>query len=154
VLSVELTQLVQEILDHEPEGVQSGSSWEQVDFYARARIGRLHAVLREARAWDLQLGVSSSARLLGEAMTTTLTALVHQFSPPQAGKLVRLMTVCKDLQVKPQLWKLQTCYFHFVQKLVANRDLADQIQTQVGFLEQMDTFLDCRFQELLNRNPQ
>jgi alpha-amylase/alpha-mannosidase (GH57 family) len=153
VLSVELAQLVRELLEHDQEEGQLGANWEEADFYARARIGRLHAVLQEARTWELELNVAGPENLLGEAMAATLTSLVQQVTAEGCGKLLRLIRICKDLQVKPQLWKLQTCYYRLVQTLLAHPASAHSIAGLVGFLDELDAFLDCRFRELLKRKP-
>ncbi len=151
VLSVEVERLLWEILEYEKAHQESGTTWEQTHYDIRSRVGRLQAVLQEARSWDLELAVTGATRLLGDAMVATLTGLTRQFASQQATKLGRLVMLCEYLDAKPELWFLQTEYYHLVEKALKEPVLATQLFAQTGFLDLLDSFLHCRFAELLRR---
>jgi hypothetical protein len=149
VLSTELDRLVREILEQERIHGNGQVDWKQSHYDIRSRVGRLQAVLQEARKWDLRLRVSNPARQLGEEMVRLLEGLTGHFDSGQAARLMRLVLLCGDLDTKPELWLLQTLYYRMVQGALKEPALTDQLLNQDAFLETLDDFMHCRFAELL-----
>jgi hypothetical protein len=149
VLSLEAEQLVRDILRYERAHQGSDTSGGQTHYDIRSRVGRLQAVMQEARSWELRLVVTTAAKLLGEELVMALTALDSMFTSREAARLMRLMTICQDLDAKPELWLLQTLYHQLVQKALEEPALADLLFSQEGLLDQLDTFMRCRFKDLL-----
>jgi len=89
VLSLEAEQLVQDILRCERAHQGSDTSWGQTHYDIRSRVGRLQAVIQEARSWELRLALNAAVRLLGEEMVAALSELNNDFTSRQAAKLVR-----------------------------------------------------------------
>jgi hypothetical protein len=106
-------------------------------------------VMQEARSWELRLVLTTTAKLLGEEMVMAMTELNSHFTSRQAAWLMRLMALCQDLDAKPELWLLQTLYHQLVQHALEEPALANLLFSQEGLLDQLDTFMRCRFTELL-----
>jgi alpha-amylase/alpha-mannosidase (GH57 family) len=149
VLSLEAEQLVRDILRYERAHQASGTSEGQAHYDIRSRVGRLRAVIQEARSWELRLVLTTAAKLLGEEMVMAMTELNSHFTSRQAAWLMRLMALCQDLDAKPELWLLQTLYHQLVQHALEEPALANLLFSQEGLLDQLDTFMRCRFTELL-----
>ncbi|MFP5214041.1 MAG: DUF3536 domain-containing protein, partial [Acidobacteriota bacterium] len=145
VLSDEVHQLVQAILDHEENNAAEERAWDATDFFYRAHAGRLHLLLEDARSWGVVLKQSDVPHELGESMVSTLTMLHDTFAPRHAGRFFRLMNVCRDLDLKPELWKLQTIYYDLVGQATKSPRLVGRIKNFDVFLKELDEFLECRF---------
>lgn len=148
LMSDEIEHLVERILLHEEKGAAGGSPWHATDFFYRAHMARLHSLLDEAGMWAGPLLLDAVSVKLGQTLIRRFNDLREKFDQVDAGRLYRLLTICNVLNVKPETWKLQTLYFQFVMRGVAEPELFGRIADIGRFLNGLDQMLACRFARL------
>ena len=153
VLSDEAEKLVTDILNREQEDQASGTEWDATDFYYRAHLAGLNSLLEDVRVWDVTLRLGSISDKLGQALIRSMTRLAEAFEPGEAGRLFRLLTICRVLGEKPQVWKLQTLYFEFITRGMENPELPGRINDVGRFVSELDTALFCNFSRFLEQMP-
>lgn len=153
LMSDEIEQLVERILRHEEKDISPEAPWYTTDFFYRAHMARLNSLLDEAKTWVGPLLLETVSARLGQALVRSMTQMEKTFDQAEAGRLYRLLTVGSVLDVKPETWKLQTLYFHFVMKGVAEPELLGRIPRIEKFLSEIDQLLWCRFARLLGEVP-
>ncbi|MEN6439030.1 MAG: DUF3536 domain-containing protein, partial [Syntrophobacter sp.] len=89
VLSEEADQLIRRILAHETEAPCSPDPWDATDFFFRAHIARLNALLEEAKSWKVSLQLEAVSRDLGKAAVESATRLIGSLKEKEAGRLFR-----------------------------------------------------------------
>lgn len=152
VLSDEAEQLVDDILKRESEHPSDDRGWRETDFSFRAHIGRLRSLLEDARSWPVALQMPDVSIKLGQALLETLDTLSRTFAPPDAGKLFRLISTCREIGIRPETWNLQTHYFDMVSSAVKSPGLAGRIKDIEGLLKEADDFFGCLFSRFLSPN--
>ncbi len=145
VLSDEAEETVRKILEHERRKAAEQQEWRETDFFYRAHMGKLRSILEDARSRNVSLQLAGVSRDLGKALIETLDALVRSLESRKAGELVRLLNVCRELSLKPELWRLQTLYFDLVCNVLEKRKSELESEKCKGFFEALDEFLGCRF---------
>jgi alpha-amylase/alpha-mannosidase (GH57 family) len=145
VLSDEVAQVIEDILAHEPTLEPEEPALDETDFYFRAHTGRLKSILNDAKSWGVALQLSEVSAKLGSVMVATLSAINESASREGIGRLSRLVTICRNLDIKTEVWKMQTLYFDMVQKILNDRRLISSVPNIQAFLDDMDTFLGCHF---------
>lgn len=149
VLSNEAENLVEDILVHEIQQVSSDAPWDSTDFFFRVHIARLNSLQEEAKSWGVSLNLEEISEKLGRYLVRLLSRLLRTFDQGDAGRLWRLLSLCRDMSVRPEAWKLQTLYFQFVNKAIKDPELFANIVKIEDFSEEMDAMLNCRFALLL-----
>ncbi len=152
VLSEEVESLVEDILVHVLEHVSSDAPWDSTDFFFRVHMARLNSLQEEAKLWGVSLYLVEISERLGRFMVRILTRLLRIFDEGDAGRLFRLLALCRALAIRPETWKLQTLYFQFVTKGIENPQLITKIDRFENFLEELDGMLNCRFAPILRRS--
>ncbi len=114
MLSEEAENLVEDILVHELQQVSSDAPWDSTDFFFRVHIARLNSLQEEAKSWGVSLNLEEISEKLGRYLVRLLSRLLRTFDQGDAGRLWRLLSLCRDMSVRPEAWKLQTLYFQFV----------------------------------------
>jgi alpha-amylase/alpha-mannosidase (GH57 family) len=152
VLSDEVDQLVDEMLKHEVELAYAARPWKETDFFYRAHLGRLRSLLEDARSWGIVLRMQDVSAKMGQALLESLTLLSQIFAPQDARRLFQLITICRTVGIKPELWKLQTLYFDLVGSARRSPGLATRISDLEELLNELDLFLECRFARFLSES--
>ncbi|MFZ0927620.1 MAG: DUF3536 domain-containing protein, partial [Syntrophobacteraceae bacterium] len=152
VLSEEVESLVEDILVHVLEHVSSDAPWDSTDFFFRVHMARLNSLQEEAKLWGVSLYLVEISERLGRFMVRILTRLLRIFDEGDAGRLFRLLALCRALAIRPETWKLQTLYFQFVTKGIENPQLITKIDRFENFVEELDGMLNCRFAPILRRS--
>jgi len=152
VLSEEVESLVEDILVHLLERVSADASWDSTDFFFRVHIARLNSLQEEAKLWGASLYLVEISERLGRLMVRVLSRLLRSFDEGDAGRLFRLLTLCRALALRPETWKLQTLFFQFVTKAIENPPLITRIDRFENFVDELDGMLNCRFAQILRRS--
>ncbi len=155
VLSHEVQLLVKEMVEHEQQPASRDSLGEEADFFHRAHMGRLRSLLMEAHTWKAAIISADTAEMLGIAMLDILEGLYESFAPQSAARILRLIEICRLLEIRPHLWEMQTQYYKLAGKGMKDREYASRLHNCEGlFVNQLDDFLHCRFAELLGKSPE
>ena len=149
VLSEEVESLVEEIMMHEVEHVSADTPWDSVDFFFRVHMARLNSLQEEAKSWGVSLYLVEISERLGRFMVRILSRLLLNFDEADAGRLFRLLTLCRALAIWPETWKLQTLFFQFVTKGAETPALLTKIGRIENFVDGLDGMLNCRFAPIL-----
>jgi len=150
-LSEEVEVLVQDIMARELARAYEDVHWDWTDFFFRAYMARLDSLQEEAKSWGVSLQLVEVSAKLGRSMLKTLSRLIETFDESDAGQFLRLLELCRQLQVWPETWKLQTLFFQFVTKGAENPQLPARIDRIEEFVHRLDAMLNCRFAQLLRR---
>lgn len=154
VLSDDVERLVEEILDHEQdETEESGPSREEADFFHRAHVARLTALKNDAASWGIALRLNTTSAHIGDTLIESMGDLIQTFSAETAGKVMRLLGLCRLLDIRPALWKLQTRYFELMRRIRKSPEKALAMGDVEAFAQDLDDALDCRFALLLKDLP-
>ncbi len=145
VLSDDAESLVEEILAHEGERVSTDASWDSTDFFFRVHMARLNSLQEEAKSWGVSLNLEEISEKLGKFLVRILTSLIQTFNERDAGRFLRLLTLCRAMSIWPETWKLQTLYFQFVTKGIENPALLTKIARVENLVDELDAILNCRF---------
>ena len=151
ILSEEVASLVEGVLEHELAHAQEDAPWDSTDFFFRAHMARLDSLQEEAKSWGVSLHLVELSGKLGRAMVGALSRLIETFNESDAGQFFRLLTLCHQIQVRPETWKLQTLFFHFVTKGIENPQFLSKIDRIEEFVHRLDAMLNCRFAQLLRQ---
>ncbi|MGC8494179.1 MAG: DUF3536 domain-containing protein [Syntrophobacteraceae bacterium] len=149
ILSEEIESLAEEITAHELAPVPARATWDSTDFFFRVHMARVGAVLEEAKSWGVAPDLTRVSEKLGGFLVELLSKLAGSFDERDAGRLLRLLALCRAMQAKPESWKLQTLFFDFVAKGIETPVFfagIDRIEDLVG---ELDSMLNCRFKRLL-----
>jgi alpha-amylase/alpha-mannosidase (GH57 family) len=152
VLSEEVESLVEDILVHVVEHVSTDAPWDSTDFFFRVHMARLNSLQEEAKLWGVSLYLVEVSERLGRFMVRILSRLLRIFDEGDAGRLFRLLTLCRALAIRPETWKLQTLFFQFVTKGIENPQLITKFDRFENFVEELDGMLNCRFAPILRRS--
>ena len=150
ILSEEIELLAEEIIAHEFAPAHERAPWDATDFYFRVHMARLGAVLEEVKSWGLTPDLAQVSENLGGVLVKLLTKLTKTFDERDAGRLLRLLALCRAMQARPQSWKLQTLFFDFVAKGIQNPALLAGIDRIEDLVNELDSMLNCRFAGILN----
>ncbi|MBP8645210.1 MAG: DUF3536 domain-containing protein [Syntrophobacteraceae bacterium] len=150
VLGEEVRLIVREILEHRQEYEGGTESWEDTDFFYRVHMGRLNTILESARGWRLILRPNGLSAEVGNVLVECLSELGKGFDTAVAGRLVRLLAMCKKLNLQPETWKLQTLFFEMVRTALKHPELYGERERFRGFVERLDESLGCDFARLLS----
>ncbi len=145
VLSEEVELLAEKLIAHEMEPAHPGAPWDSTDFYFRVHMARLDAVWEETKSWGVPPDLEHVSGKLGGFLVELFLKLTNTFDEADAGRLFRLLGLCRKMGVSPRAWKLQTLYFDFVTKGVENPALPAKINRIEAFAKELDTMLNCRF---------
>ncbi len=140
-----MESLVEDILTHEVERVSTDAPWDSTDFFFRVHMARLNSLQEEAKSWGVSLHLVEISEKLGRFMVRLLSELLRTFDEADAGRLFRLLTLCRALAIWPETWKLQTLFFQFVTKGIENPALLTKIDRIENFVDELDGMLNCRF---------
>jgi alpha-amylase/alpha-mannosidase (GH57 family) len=149
VLSEEVENLAEDILAHVMEHVSTDAPWDSTDFFFRVHMARLNSLQEEAKLWGVSLYLVEISEKLGRLMVRILSGLLRTFDEGDAGRLFRLLTLCRALAIRPETWKLQTLFFQFVTKGIENPALITKIDRIENFVDELDGMLNCRFAQIL-----
>jgi len=149
VLSEEVESLVEDIMMHEVEHVSADAPWDSADFFFRVHMARLNSLQEEAKSWGVSLYLVEISERLGRFMVRIMSRLLRIFDKGDAGRLFRLLTLCRSLAIWPETWKLQTLFFQFVTKGIENPTLLTNIDRIENFADELDGMLNCRFAPIL-----
>ncbi len=151
VLSEEVESVVENIMMHEVEHDSADAPWDSVNFFFRVHMARLNSLKEEAKSWGVSLYLVEISERLGRFMVSVLSRLLVTFDEADAGRLFRLLTLCRALAIWPETWKLQTLFFQFVTKGIENPALLTKIDRVENFADELDGMLNCRFAQILRR---
>jgi hypothetical protein len=151
ILSEEVQSLVEEILAHEAENGAVDAPWDSTDFFFRVHMARLNSLQEEAKSWGVSLTLVEVSVKLGQVLVKLLSELPRTFDESDAGRVFRLLELCRALAVWPETWMLQTLFFRFVSKGIENPVLLSKIGRIENLVDQLDGMLNCRFGNLLRR---
>jgi alpha-amylase/alpha-mannosidase (GH57 family) len=151
VLSEEVEGLVEDIMERELAHAPEDDPWDSTDFFFRAHMGRLASIQEEAKSWGVSLQLMEISGKLGQFLVGILSKLIETFFECDAGQFFRLLTLCCQMQVRPETWKLQTLFFRFVTKGIENPRLLANIDRIEQFVDEIDSMLNCRFARLLRQ---
>ena len=155
VLREDVDRIITDLFAHEEQNGTPEREWDATDFFYRAHMGRLHAILEDARSWETVVQPSSEvADEIGTAMMDTLDSLRRVLSHRTAGKFYRLIGLCRELGIKPQAWMQQTRYREMIETLLKKPDLTTRFPKLPEFLAVLDDFLGCRFARLIETMQQ
>jgi hypothetical protein len=115
-------------------------------------MARLNSLQEEAKLWGVSLYLVEVSERLGRFMVRILSRLLRIFDEGDAGRLFRLLTLCRALAIRPETWKLQTLFFQFVTKGIENPQLITKFDRFENFVEELDGMLNCRFAPILRRS--
>jgi alpha-amylase/alpha-mannosidase (GH57 family) len=153
ILIEEVEGLVEDIMARELAHLDEDSPWDSTDFFFRAQMTRLDSLQEEAKSWGVSLQLVEISAKLGRFLVRILSRLIETFDERDAGQVYRLLTLCHEMQVWPETWKLQTLFFQFVAKGVENPQLLARINRIERFVDELDAMLNCRFAQLLRHRP-
>jgi len=119
-------------------------------FFYRVHMGRLNTILESARGWRLILRPNGLSAEVGNVLVECLSELGKGFDTAVAGRLVRLLAMCKKLNLQPETWKLQTLFFEMVCTALKHPELYGEKERFRGFVERLDESLGCDFARLLS----
>lgn len=149
VLVEDVDALVESVIAHRPEVSGEERRWSATDFFHRSRMARLQSIWDKARSWSIAVQTGGTTSLLGEAMVETLTALKQAPTTEDAGRLHRLMDMCRLFGSKPALWRLQTLFYEFASEVRMRPETVSGFPDFKGFVNELDDFLNCRFARIL-----
>ena len=145
LLSEEVEGLAERIIAHEFAPAHSNAPWDATDFHFRVHMARIGAVLEEARSWGVGLDLEQASEKLGGFLVKLLSKLAVTFDERDAGRLLRLLALCRAMQARPETWKLQTLFFEFVVKGRENPGLLAGIKGIEELVDELDLMLNCNF---------
>jgi alpha-amylase/alpha-mannosidase (GH57 family) len=143
VLAERASKLCDELVDI--GDVEGGIEEEQAMLVWRSALSRLDALREEAKLCGQKLELEPAGGRLGKAIVADLRALSESFSPGRAQALLRLLEVCRRLDVKPRLWELQTLHHRLVERTARDSEAARAVFAVPGLLDELDAFLTTRF---------
>jgi alpha-amylase/alpha-mannosidase (GH57 family) len=152
ILSEEAENLVDDIMARELANVPEDAPWDSTDYFFRSHMARLDSLHEEAKSWGVSLRFVKISGKLGRSMVEILSRLIDAFDQSDAGRFFWLLTLCHQIQVWPETWKLQTLFFQFVAKGTENPQLLAKIDRFEEFVHRLDLMLNCRFAKLLRHN--
>jgi hypothetical protein len=133
---------------------QADAPWDSTDFIFRGYMTKLNSLQEEAKSWGVSLQLAEISEKLGRFLVKLLSKLLRTFDEGDAGRIFRLLTLCRAMAFRPEAWKLQTLFFQFVMKGAENPELMGQIDRIEKFVDELDGMLNCRFGQLLRRKSQ
>ncbi|MDR3567423.1 MAG: DUF3536 domain-containing protein [Syntrophobacteraceae bacterium] len=151
ILSEEVEGLCEKIVAHEFAPAHGQPPWDATDFYFRVHLARVGAVLEEAKSWGVALDLGQVSEHLGGSLVKVLSKLALTFDERDAGRLLRLLALCRAMQARPESWKLQTLFFEFVTKGIENPGLLARINRIEDLVNELDSMLNCGFARILEK---
>jgi hypothetical protein len=152
ILSEEVEGLVEKLLAHEFAPAHPRAPRDSTDFYFRVHRARLGAVLEEAKSWGLALDLAQVSENLGGTLVKVLSKLTLTFEERDAGRLLRLLALCRAMQARPESWKLQTLFFELVTKGIESPPLLEKIDRMEDLVNELDSMLNCGFARILEKS--
>jgi hypothetical protein len=151
ILSEEVESFVEDIMAREQVDIQTDAPWDSTDFFFRADMARLDSLQEESKSWGVSFQLVEISAKLGRFLVKLFPKLLRTFDQGDAGRLFRLLTLCRALAIWPETWKLQTFFFQFVTKATENPELMARIDRIENFVDELDGMLNCRFGQILRR---